>query len=342
MKRAWFGVGAWLLVCSTVPMFLVGCGDAGAESESATGTVSVALTGVGNSGAVYRLRNGVFKITGKATATASSEDDVDAAAIKLELKAGGYLANLVTGWTMEKKADDGTFTTVKAVLVSTNPLPFQVKDQQTTSVVFQFKAGDDVVQLGNGLAAIAIAVDDCGAMGCLGQDQDGDGWPKPEDCDDTNPQVSPSAPEDCFNMIDDNCDGQIDECGCGPEICGDGIDNSCDGQIDEGCCMPGDPNCQGACQLVTQQGCPPGMSCYLSEAAEGTVCQPGGFKGFNEPCMTQGECKAPSICGSINTPEATCLQVCDPFDPMSSALCQNGTTCQEVGQLGNEIVGVCF
>ena len=41
-------------------------------------------------------------------------------------------------------------------------------------------------------------------------DADGDGHPATEDCDDTNPEVSPSADETC-NGIDDDCDEEIDE-----------------------------------------------------------------------------------------------------------------------------------
>jgi hypothetical protein len=44
-------------------------------------------------------------------------------------------------------------------------------------------------------------------------DQDRDGVPWCNDCDDTNPAVHPGA----------------------PELCGDGIDNNCNGRIDEGC-----------------------------------------------------------------------------------------------------------
>lgn len=312
-------MGAWLLLCSSIPTLVVGCSDAAAERESATGTVSVALTGVGSSGAVYRLRNGVFKITGKGTATASSEDNLDAPVIKVELKAGGYLANLVSGWTMEKQNADGTFQNVKAVLVSNNPLPFEIVDQQLTPVTFQFKAGDDVVHLGNGLAAIGIAVDDCGT-GCAIDDQDLDGWPVPEDCDDTDPTVSPSEPEQCLDMRDNNRDGQIDE----------------------GCCAPGDPGCPFQCLIVTQQGCPAGTSCYLSDALDATTCEPSGFRGPGEPCTLQTECASPSICFAFRTPAPVCMQVCDPLDPMASALCSPGTTCQEVGRLPNEVLGFCF
>ena len=36
----------------------------------------------------------------------------------------------------------------------------------------------------------------------------------PGDCDDSNPAISPGAVEQCANLIDDNCNGQVDELGC--------------------------------------------------------------------------------------------------------------------------------
>jgi hypothetical protein len=79
------------------------------------------------------------------------------------------------------------------------------------------------------------------------------------DCNDASSTVSPSAAEICWNQIDDNCDGQVDEncfiygcmnagaCNYNPaataddgscvlpqnEIC-NGLDDNCNGQIDEG------------------------------------------------------------------------------------------------------------
>lgn len=101
-------------------------------------------------------------------------------------------------------------------------------------------------------------------------DEDGDGWSVcGGDCDDTNYAVSPSAFDRAGNLIDDDCDGEVDEagnptssdddgdgcnelgqgaaCGLGQVDCDDadaaispvavevedGIDNNCNGKIDD-------------------------------------------------------------------------------------------------------------
>ncbi|MAD61605.1 MAG: hypothetical protein CMH49_08890 [Myxococcales bacterium] len=72
-------------------------------------------------------------------------------------------------------------------------------------------------------------------------DTDRDGSSPPEDCDDDDPEISPSADELC-DGVDNDCDERIDEgvlnacdqCGVPPnEVC-DGLDNDCDGTNDEG------------------------------------------------------------------------------------------------------------
>jgi len=52
-------------------------------------------------------------------------------------------------------------------------------------------------------------------------DSDGDGFNWCDECDDANPAAHPGAPEVCGNMLDDNCDGVVDE-GCASSTNPDG------------------------------------------------------------------------------------------------------------------------
>jgi hypothetical protein len=80
-------------------------------------------------------------------------------------------------------------------------------------------------------------------------DEDGDGWPIGEDCDELAPQVYPYAPDvrgdgcdsDCGEEVDSDGDDWPDDSDCdaddpdifpcsGSEEAGDGVDSDCDGQ----------------------------------------------------------------------------------------------------------------
>lgn len=151
---------AWVLGLGAVVTTIPACGDGSSDEARAMGAVDLALTGSSASGRTYRLRDGSIAITGTASTNLTTEDFLDQNVISLELPAGGYLAALASGWRLEVRAEDGTWTVTPAVLTSTNPLPFVVVDQAVTDVTLTFRAGDDVVQLGNGRVHIGIAVDD--------------------------------------------------------------------------------------------------------------------------------------------------------------------------------------
>lgn len=98
--------------------------------------------------------------------------------------------------------------------------------------------------------------DAVGCPTCTDADTDGyyleSGCGTAVDCNDLDIAVNPGAIEDCFNGIDDDCDGYVDgndtDCGaCVPTAgnekgprCKDGLDNDCDGAADSL-----DPDCGG-------------------------------------------------------------------------------------------------
>jgi len=139
-------------------------------------------------------------------------------------------------------------------------------------------------------------IDEGSVPAMMWPDQDGDGYYKSQqgtpkigcgdvpgyavqggDCNDQDPAVHPGAVETC-NVLDDNCNGQIDEgvrprCGVGwcarlsptcnladchpgppmAEIC-NSFDDDCDGQIDNGTCQPGTDCAAGGCPPSSGSG----------------------------------------------------------------------------------------
>lgn len=142
-----------------------GCSHKASKDRSPVGQLRLALTGTSNSGARYRLREGRFQVTGRSEASAWTEDNPNADAITLQLPIGDYQIELLSGWYLEKATPEGDYSEVKAELTSDNPVAFAIASQQTTVVQFRFKAGNDVVPIGDGNLTITIAVDDSNGGG---------------------------------------------------------------------------------------------------------------------------------------------------------------------------------
>jgi hypothetical protein len=102
------------------------------------------------------------------------------------------------------------------------------------------------------------------------------------DCNDRDAKIHPGAPEVC-DLLDDNCDGRIDE-QVRPR-CGVGWCERLSASCDVAACVPGLPiaeSCNGAdddCNGVVDDApdlCAPGFSCRTGVCAPGDVAVSGG------------------------------------------------------------------
>ncbi len=169
-------------------------------------------------------------------------------------------------------------------------------------------------------------------------DQDCDGVPVPEDCNDLDPNVRPGIDEVCGNGIDDNCNGQIDE---SPDADGDGW-HLCAGDCDDHdptvhpgaveVCDGKDNDCNGKCD-------------------DGFDADGDGYTTCGTKILAGGKCQT-GVVPDCNDNDATihpgATEVCDGKDNDCNGVCDDGldpdgdgfTTCGTLAGLA-PIQGVC-
>ncbi len=157
---------------------------------------------------------------------------------------------------------------------------------------------------------VQAAVPDDGPGAILAVDNDGDGVPVPEDCDDNRIDVHPAYPPGCTPSV--TCVVEAVQ-----ELC-DGRDNNCNGLSDEGfnigaACTAGVGACQGVGQIVctspTTSGCnavarpdtticrPVAGDCDVAESCNAGVCPPDGFVPTTTSCRPAvGPCDVGESC----------------------------------------------
>jgi len=161
-----FNLGLWAVVLAALgaPAFTGCSSNADHGSQESVGTLKLNLTSTSSSGNHYRLRNAIFQVNGPDDVVLFSENDVNAATIRQVLTVGNYIVELADGWVLERATSGMSFEPVNAALTSVNPAGFVIADQGVTGVVFQFKAGDDVIEFGHGVLELSIGVEDEGCQ----------------------------------------------------------------------------------------------------------------------------------------------------------------------------------
>lgn len=134
---AWFCV-----VAAAVP----GC----STSEEVAGAITLNLTGRGESGAMYRLRDASITVQGPtSTQEWNTEDDPTKDSLSADVEVGEYSAVLHDGWHIER-VDGAGAVEVSAMLLSDNPTQFMVHALRRTSVALQFRVNGDTIDLSQG------------------------------------------------------------------------------------------------------------------------------------------------------------------------------------------------
>ncbi|HEY5960093.1 MAG TPA: hypothetical protein VIV60_26250, partial [Polyangiaceae bacterium] len=142
MQHLYFSTRLWLLaLCAVISLTMIGCGDNAIERQLRTGRLQFALSSTSTSGIQYRLRQGMFAVSGVSTASVSSEDFLQAETISVELKTGYYTISLSSGWILEAATAERAFAPVEAILTSANPQSFAIEEKKTTNVTFHFRVG---------------------------------------------------------------------------------------------------------------------------------------------------------------------------------------------------------
>jgi hypothetical protein len=128
-----------------------------ASEADATGTLNLALRGASATGTTFDL-DARFVVSGPVTLPI----DGSGPAVTVPLPVGLYALELQSDWTLFKVVN-GTRTAVTAELLSPLTQPFSITNAAVTTVLYRFRAGDDIIVIGNGTLDVRIDVIESGA-----------------------------------------------------------------------------------------------------------------------------------------------------------------------------------
>jgi hypothetical protein len=134
--------------------------DDALQEPAESGSLQLALTARGASGALYRLRDASFSVRrddfGFFTSL-STENDPLATTIESTLPVGNFFIDIFGGFSLEK-VENGTTTRVNATLLSPAEQVFTIQTNEETFVGYRFETNGEIVDFGQGRLIVTLDV----------------------------------------------------------------------------------------------------------------------------------------------------------------------------------------
>lgn len=154
-----------------------------------------------------------------------------------------------------------------------------------------------------------------------GVDADGDGFPLPEDCDDTNADIKPGATELCFDGLDNDCDALVD---CADTVTCEAMTCSTTGRCASSVCVA--PTEQGLCADGLDNDGDLLVDCADADCPMGTACSDQNACTLGDVCGAGGTCQKASDRTCTTPPAAQCFAATGACLPDAGGVCQYAVT----------------
>jgi hypothetical protein len=128
---------------------------------AATGSLNLALTARGESGALYRLREAFFQVndpTFTFFTQLSTENDPSATTLETTIPVGDFAITLFQGFSLERVEPDGRTVRVESSLVSPSTQSFHINANEQTNVAYRFETNGEIVDFGQGRLVVDLEV----------------------------------------------------------------------------------------------------------------------------------------------------------------------------------------
>jgi hypothetical protein len=132
-----------------------------AVAPAVSGSLRLALSARGESGALYRLRDTFFQVRNDDFSffqNFSTEDNPTASTLEASLPIGNFFVDAFGSFSLEKVDEAGETTRVQATLVSPSTQAFSISNNQETQVSYRFETNGEIVNFGAGQLVITLDV----------------------------------------------------------------------------------------------------------------------------------------------------------------------------------------